>query len=158
MYRRHTMETVQYQDRTTATSHLWLTQIKIRGKQTAVLQTFFGCGNDGPVKVIWLHECSEGLKFSVRCLCRSGAWAVGRCCVVPDEKTSAAFGLHRLDTGHFIMHVALMTTATAAPCMTFVLPCTKVSVLVMVLCISEPKPGVNPWSQMWIKVSMKKLH
>ncbi len=64
MYRRHTMETVQYQDRTTATSNLWLTQIKIRGKQTAVLQTFFGCGNDGPVKVIWLHECSEGLKFS----------------------------------------------------------------------------------------------
>ncbi len=75
------METVQYQyqDRTTATSNVRLTQIKIKGKQTAVLQTFFGCGNDGPVKVIWLHERSEGLKFfevlrslSVQVWCLSG--------------------------------------------------------------------------------------
>lgn len=119
MYRRHTMETVhyQYQHRTTATSNLRLTQIKIRGKQTAVLQTFFGCGNDGPVKVIWLHERSEGLKFfevlrslSVQVWRLSGRQML-RC---PRGKNiSWGWSPSTRHGTHFIfMHVALMTTVS----------------------------------------------
>lgn len=166
MYRRHTMETVQYQyqDRTTATSNVRLTQIKIKGKQTAVLQTFFGCGNNSPVNVIWLHERSEWLKFfevlrslSVQVWCLSGRqmreehqlWLVS---IDSTRDTS---------TRHIFMHVALMTTVSKSHhgtmhdfFLTSVLQQSLNSL--MVLCISEPKPGVNPWSQMWIKESMKK--
>ncbi len=158
MYRRHTMETVQYQDRTTATSNLWLTQIKIRGKHTSVLQTFFGCGNDGPVKVIWLHECSEGLKFSevlrslsvqvwglsARQMLRCAWWKNISCGRSPSTR-HRTFHLHARgfdDNSHRSTMHDFCTSVV----------CTKVSVLLMVLCISEPKPGVNPWSQMWIKV------
>ncbi len=166
MYRRHTMETVQYQyqDRTTATSNVRLTQIKIRGKQTAVLQTFFGCGNDGPVKVIWLHERSEGLKFfevlrslSVQVWCLSGRQMreEHQLRLFSIDSTRDTFHLHAcgFDDNSFQKpprhHAWLFLTSVLQQSLSSL----------MVLCISEPKPGVNPWSQMWFKESMKKkLH
>lgn len=115
-----------------ATSNLQLTQtmIKIRGKWTAVLQTFF----EATARWRWSGGMSalrdwSSLKFSVHCLYKFGAWAVGRCCAVPGGRTSAGMASTAMTQDTFHLHLEFLKATTHMTVFVNDLHCAKVSVL-----------------------------